>query len=70
MLLFVLPDPKGDILLWKAQLEELGLMSTRRLRAQTADKLQGAINNSDELSLVRGRDNSSVYLVSLINVSV
>ena len=41
--LFVLPGPKGDIFLGKAQQEELGLTSTRRLMAQAADNLNHSI---------------------------
>ena len=47
--LFVLPGPKGDILLRKAQQEELGLTSTKRLMAQAADNLRGAVIAHDPL---------------------
>ena len=47
--LFVLPNPKGDILLGKAQQEELELTSTRRLMAEAADQLQGAVIARDIL---------------------
>ena len=41
--LFVLPGPKGDILLGKVQLEELGLTPTTQLIAQAAASLRGAV---------------------------
>ena len=49
MRLFVLPGPKGDILLGKAQQEELGLKSTARLMAQAAENLGGAVIARDPL---------------------
>ena len=39
--LFVMPGPKGDVLLGKAQQEKLGLTSTARLMAQAAENLRG-----------------------------
>ena len=49
MPLFVLPGPKGDVLLGKAQQEELGLTSTARLMAQAAENLRGAVIARDPL---------------------
>jgi len=47
--LFVLPGPKGDILLGKAQQEELGLTPTSQLMAQAAANLRGAVIARDPL---------------------
>ena len=49
--LSALPGPKRDILLGKAQQEELGLTSTRRLMAQAADNLRGAVMIARDLSI-------------------
>ena len=47
--LFVLPGPKGDILLGKAQQEELGLTPTTQVMAQAAASLRGAVTARDPL---------------------
>ena len=49
--LFVLPGPKGDILLGKAQQEELGLTPTTQLMAQAAAPLRGAVTARDPLDI-------------------
>ena len=45
--LFVLPGPKGDVLLGKAQHEELGIISTKRLLALAASQLTGVVTVRD-----------------------
>ena len=49
--LFVLPGPKGDILLGTAQQEELGMTSTRRLMAQAVAQLKGVVIARDPLDV-------------------
>ena len=49
--LFVLPGPKGDILLGKAQQEELGLTPTKQLMVQAAESLRGAVTARDPLDI-------------------
>ena len=49
MPLFVFPGPKGNILLGKAQQDELGLTPTTQLMAQAAESLQRAVTARDPL---------------------
>ena len=48
---FVLPGPKSDVLLGKVQQEELGITFTKRLLAQAASQLTGAVTARDPLDV-------------------
>ena len=49
--LFVLPGPKGDVLLGKDQQEEFGITSTKWLLAQAASQLTGVVTARDPLDV-------------------